>query len=58
MWEDFYIGNKAFWNTGNIDKEAVDEISGRLGLPSLLSKVLIKRGLHDPEQIMAFLKPA
>jgi len=58
MWEDFYLGNKAVWNTGGIDKEAVDEISGRLGLPSLLSKVLVKRGLYDTEQIMAFLKPA
>lgn len=58
MWEDFYLGSKAIWNTGSIEKEAVDEISGRLGLPSLLSKVLIKRGLCDTEQIMSFLKPA
>ena len=58
MWEDFYIGNKVLWNTDSIEKEAVDEISTRLGLPSLLSKVLVKRGLYDTEQIMAFLKPA
>lgn len=58
MWEDFYIGNKAFWNTGSIEKKAADEISRRLGLPSLLSKVLIKRGLYNTEQIIAFLKPA
>jgi len=58
MWEDFYIGSKAFWNTASIEKEAVNEISRRLGLPSLLSKVLVKRGLYDTEQIISFLKPA
>ncbi len=56
--EDFYLGNKKCWETEDIDDKTAKEISIRFGLPEMLTKVLVKRGLVDADEIKNFLKPS
>lgn len=60
MLEDFYLGNKTLWVYD--PTESVDEIArnmtDQLKIPPLLSKVLAKRGIDDPQVIRSFLKPS
>ena len=58
MLEDFFLGNHAVWEVVEPDPVQVRKISEDLKLPTILSKVLVKRGLTDPEEIRKFLKPS
>jgi len=58
MLEDFYLGNHAIWEVTEPDPVLVGKISEDLKLPAILAKVLIKRGLTNPVDIMSFLKPS
>lgn len=60
MLEDFYLGNKTFWefDLPEMAEETAKKLTEQLNIPPLLSKVLAKRGLDDPQAIQAFLKPS
>lgn len=58
MIEDFFLGNKTMWDVGEPNSAQVNEISEKLRIPSILAKVLVKRGLTDIERIKSFLKPS
>jgi single-stranded-DNA-specific exonuclease len=45
------------WQTMPHQPEAVAEVSARHGLPRLVARVLLNRGLAEPEDILAFLAP-
>ena len=48
---------KKRWQAYPHRPEAVQEVSARHGLPHLVARVLLNRGLADPEAILAFLDP-
>lgn len=58
MLDDFFLGNEAIWEVGQPDPVLVRQLSESLKLPTILVKVLVERGLTDPEAIMNFLKPS
>jgi single-stranded-DNA-specific exonuclease len=56
MTEDFYLGNKVFWEETDLKQENCN--FEHINLPPLLARVLKKRGFNNPEEIKAFLKPS
>ena len=46
------------WNVGPRDHDAEAKLQRELGLPSLVSAVLVQRGLTDPAEVSAFLNPS
>ncbi|MDP3182842.1 MAG: single-stranded-DNA-specific exonuclease RecJ [Desulfobaccales bacterium] len=49
---------KKLWRTYPERPELVGEVSARHGLPPLVARLLLNRGLAAPEDILAFLDPA
>lgn len=58
MLEDFFLGNEVVWNVSEPEPSKVKEIADKLKLPSILAKVLVKRGLTDTEHVKNFLRPS
>jgi len=58
MFEDFFLGNEAEWDVSEPDPVLVSQISESLRLPTILSKILVSRGITDREEIIKFLKPS
>jgi single-stranded-DNA-specific exonuclease len=48
---------KKRWQVYPDQPELTREVSARHGLPSLVARILLNRGLSDPEEILAFLDP-
>lgn len=58
MIEDFFLGNKTVWKVGKPDPAEVNNISNSLNIPPIISKVLVKRGLTEFNDIKNFLRPS
>ncbi len=48
---------KKRWQVHPEQPDAVRELSARHGVPPLIARILLNRGLADPEDILAFLEP-
>lgn len=48
---------KKRWQTKALQPEQVKEVSARHGLPPLVARLLLNRGLNEAEEIRAFLDP-
>lgn len=46
------------WAITPIDESTVDELSRELGAPKLLARLLVSRGITDPDEIERFLDPS
>jgi single-stranded-DNA-specific exonuclease len=46
------------WQIQAVRPESIQEVSDRHGLPPLVARLLLNRGLAEPEEILAFLDPA
>ncbi|HHW30226.1 MAG TPA: single-stranded-DNA-specific exonuclease RecJ [Clostridiaceae bacterium] len=56
--EALWIPHDKYWVSNEAPAEEVDEISRNLGISRLLAKVLLSRGIKDPDYIKDFINPS